>query len=534
MSDSVQQQLPRMDAEQALRDSEARLRAIFQTVVDGIVTIDQNGIIYSVNPAIQRLFSYREDEMLGRNVSMLMPSPFAEEHDRYLQNYLHTGVKKIIGIGREVLGRRKDGSTFPIDLAVSEHLERGRRMFTGLIRDVSERKRAEAERERLLHSERAARAEAERASKAKDDFLAALSHELRTPLTPVMLTLSLLEKAPDMPARFRPDLEVIRRGVQTEARLIDDLLDLTRVVSGKLVLRFQTADVHELILAASRTCVQTDGIQADFELTAAEHYVRADPARLQQVFWNLLSNAHKFTPIGGQILVRTGNPRPGLVRIEVRDSGRGIDPDLLHRIFNAFEQGDAAVARQFGGLGLGLAIARAIVDAHGGQIAAHSAGKGHGATFTVELATAPAPLSARSTATDSDAPHSGSTPPTPAAQPLRILLVEDHESTCKVVALALRHSGYEVHTARGAREAIDLVGRIRFDLMISDLGLPDGSGYDVMEHVARHYGLKGIALSGYGMSDDIRRSIEAGFSQHLTKPVDLQSLIAAVDQVAAG
>ncbi|HWP40630.1 MAG TPA: ATP-binding protein, partial [Tepidisphaeraceae bacterium] len=298
----------------------------------------------------------------------------------------------------------------------------------------------------------------------------------------------------------------------------------------KLVLRFQTADVHELILAASRTCAQTDEIHLDFELTAAEHYVRADPARLQQVFWNLLSNAHKFTPLGGKIVVRSGNPRPGLVRIEVHDTGRGIDPDLLTRVFDAFEQGNAAVARQFGGLGLGLAIARAIVDAHDGQIAAHSAGKGQGATFTVELATAPAPLAAAHAAADTATPPAGSATP----GPLRILLVEDHEPTCKVVALALRHSGYEVHTARGARQAMDLAARMQFDLMICDLGLPDGSGYEVMEYVARHYGLKGIALSGYGMSDDIRRSIEAGFSQHLTKPVDLQSLVSAVAQVVAG
>jgi signal transduction histidine kinase len=303
-----------------------------------------------------------------------MPSPFQEQHDGYLEHYRRTGDKRIIGIGREVIARRKDGSTFPMDLAVSELYIGGKRMFTGLIHDVTDRKRAEDQRDRLLTSERGARAEAERASKAKDEFIAALSHELRTPLTPALLMLSAMEHEPQLPPSVREDIEVVRRNVQLEARLIDDLLDLTRVVNKKMLLNLESADVHQLIHNAVETCRPDQSNNIVFDLSAAEHHVRADPTRLQQVFWNLLSNAHKFTPIGGTITIRSSNPAEGRLRVEVTDTGRGIEADLMPKIFNAFEQGDPNTARQFGGLGLGLAIAKAIVAAHNGEISSYSAG----------------------------------------------------------------------------------------------------------------------------------------------------------------
>src|SRR4051812_4390721 len=241
-------------AEQAMRDSEARHRAIFESALDGIITIDEHGIIESVNPATGRLFGYRADELVGQNVEMLIPPPYFERHRQQLIKYVTTGNKSIIGKAQEVMGRRKDGNIFPMELAVSELFLGGRRMFTGLVHDLTDRKAAEKERERLLASERAARAEAERASKAKDDFLAALSHELRTPLTPALLTLSLLERKKNLAPEMRADLEVIRRNVEIEARLIDDLLDLTRVMHKKLVMHFQSVDVHQMIWQADRTC----------------------------------------------------------------------------------------------------------------------------------------------------------------------------------------------------------------------------------------------------------------------------------------
>ena len=508
-------------SEQEVRDGLARYRAIFDTAVDGIITIDQRGIVESMNPAAERMFGYAAQEVVGKNVSMLMPAPFKEEHDTYLGNYLETGNKKIIGIGREVVGRRKDGSTFPMDLAVSELSIGGKRMFTGLIRDVTDRKRAEMQLTSLLQRERSARAEAERASKAKDDFLAALSHELRTPLTPALLTLSLLDHDPDIPAKCRPDLEVIRRNVEMEARLIDDLLDLTRVVNRKMTFSFQTVDVHQMIRNAAKTCETGDGIDVALHLDAPEHHVRADPGRLQQVFWNLLNNAYKFTPIGGSISVHTNSPQRGRIRVDVIDTGRGIDPALLPKIFNAFEQGNPQTARSFGGLGLGLAISKAITDAHDASLTATSPGKGLGSTFTVELATAAAI-------------HSDHAEPTPIERAidkaLRVLVVEDHEPTSRVISRLLRQMGHQARIADSVRNAIEISEAEHFDLMISDLGLPDGSGYEVMAYVQKRFGLKGIALSGYGMNEDIQRSLEAGFTQHLTKPVDLQTLMSAVER----
>ena len=377
------------DQDALLRDSAARHRAVFDSALDGIVTIDGNGVIESVNPATERLFGYSASELVGRDINVLMPAPFQGEHEQYLQSYLKTGIKKIIGAGREVVGLRKDGSTFPMDLAVSEMSIGGRKMFTGLIHDISDRKEAEKERERLLASERAARAEAERASKTKDDFLAALSHELRTPLTPALLTVSLLERDRELPQRCRADIEVIRRNVEMEARLIDDLLDLTRVLNKKMLMEFENVDVHQILWNADRNCRTEDGIEVSFDLAATEHHTRGDPTRLQQVFFSILSNAHKFTPIGGRIRVHSFNPEPGKLSVEITDTGRGIEPTLLPRIFNAFEQGDPQTARGFGGLGLGLTISKAIIDAHAATLEAHSAGKGQGSAFKIELATIP-------------------------------------------------------------------------------------------------------------------------------------------------
>jgi PAS domain S-box-containing protein len=492
------------------------------------ITIDQQGIIETVNPAAMRLFGYGAEEMIGRNVKFLMPSPDQERHDTYLRNYVETDVKKIIGIGREVVGLRKDGGTFPMDLAVSEFSVAGRRMFVGLIHDLSDRKKIEREREELLRRERQARAEAERANHAKDEFLAALSHELRTPLTPALLTLTLLERDPNTPPHMRGDIETIRRHVELEAHLINDLLDLTRIINGKLSLRMDVVDVHEILANAERICRQHDGINVRVELNAAKHHVHGDTVRLQQVFWNLISNAHKFTPIGGTITIRTANV-DDQVQVKIIDTGRGIEADQMSRLFSAFEQGDPNVARRFGGLGLGLVISKAILSSHEGLIDVQSAGKGKGSTFTVSLAAVPAPVGRKPPVSPIAAPPVVSLP----KRGLKILLVEDHEPTLKMMTRLLEQYGHRVTTAATAKAALDATDASEFDLMISDLGLPDGSGCDVMRHISDKSHTKGIALSGYGMREDIQRSLDAGFSLHLTKPVDLHQLMSAVGKVVA-
>jgi signal transduction histidine kinase len=393
----------------------------------------------------------------------------------------------------------------------------------GLGIDITDRRRDEEDL-------RAAKEAAEAANRAKDRFLAVLSHELRTPLTPVLAALSALEKDPAVPAALRPSLDMIQRNIALEARLIDDLLDLTGIANGKLQLGFAPVDLHALIrqvvqicggeLAAKGLCVETD-------LAASPSHVQGDSDRLHQVLWNLVRNAVKFTPEGGRITARTWNPAPGRVAVEVADTGIGIEPHLLTRIFDAFEQGRPEINQHFGGLGLGLAISRGLIEAHQGSLVAHSDGPGRGTTFRVDLAALDGvPPSAPETTRPEELPEPAAVPTSAS----RILLVDDHVDTLEITGLLLRNLSYEVDLAVDVRSALELADAIRFDLVVSDLGLPDGSGLDLMRELRDRYGLKGIALSGYGMQEDLRLSHLAGFVEHLVKPVTFQALQAAIER----
>jgi PAS domain S-box-containing protein len=388
----------------------------------------------------------------------------------------------------------------------------------GLGIDITERKRDEDDL-------RAAKEAAEAANRAKDRFLAVLSHELRTPLTPVLAALSVLEKDPAVPAALRSSLDMIQRNVALEARLIDDLLDLTRIANGKLQLGFAPVDLHALIRQVVQICgaeLDGKGLRVETDLAASPSHVRGDSDRLHQVLWNLVKNAVKFTPEGGRIVARTWNPSPGRVAIEIADTGIGIESHLLERIFDAFEQGRPEINQHFGGLGLGLAISRGLIEAHQGALQAHSDGPGRGTTFRVELDGLDEPL-------EEERPE---TRPEPAAaqSSVCLLLVDDHVDTLEITGLLLRNLSYEVHLAVDVRTALELASTVRFDLVVSDLGLPDGSGLDLMQELRDRYGLKGIALSGYGMPEDVRLSHLAGFVEHLVKPVTFQILQAAIER----
>ena len=401
--------------------------------------------------------------------------------------------------------------------------------FIGTVLDITERKRYVAELERAKEA-------AEAANRAKDQFLAVLSHELRTPLTPVLSTVQALESEPSLAPELREPIEMIRRNVELESRLIDDLLDLTRIAKGKLELDLQTVDAHEgvnNVLEMCRDELYSKGLHLRVDLGAGRHHVRADNARLQQVFWNLIKNAVKFTPEGGTITVRTSNPggsngagRDGTaprLLAEVRDTGIGIEPQVLPRIFDAFEQGERSITRRFGGLGLGLAISKALIDMQGGRLTADSDGRGRGSAFSVDLATVDPPLRR---------PHGGDGGRNDgAARPsLSILLVDDHEDTARAMGRLLQRLGYQVKTAHTVASALETFGRDRFDLVISDIGLPDGSGLELMRQIRQGRDVRGIALSGFGMEEDVRKSKEAGFFEHLTKPVNFQKLDAVIRQ----
>jgi len=390
--------------------------------------------------------------------------------------------------------------------------------------------------------------EAEASSRAKDHFLATLSHELRTPLTPVLALVSALQRDERLPQDVQEDISIIFRNIELEARLIDDLLDITRIARGKLELQFDTLDIRPIILHAIKTCCAHEAAEKMIicheELADETHTARVDAGRLTQVFWNLLKNAIKFTPPGGRIFVRSRrelHEGSSWLTVEVQDTGIGITPDVLPRIFGAFVQGDRKITQQFGGLGLGLAISKAIMDAHGGTISAHSEGHDKGSTFSIRV-----PLCSPAEVTGVVSKKS---PAAPAqrdreAPATHLLLVEDHADTAHVMARMLRRSGFHVTVASciaqglaetaAAHETVDANGRTHpIRLVISDLGLPDGSGTELMRELSENYHLPGIALSGFGMEDDVRRSEMAGFWRHLTKPVDFELLLANIREVLA-
>jgi signal transduction histidine kinase/CheY-like chemotaxis protein len=380
-----------------------------------------------------------------------------------------------------------------------------------------------AERGRAHAALEAQKVMVEAANHTKDNFLAMLSHELRTPLSPVLLAVETLQQECSRSVEARSALDIIRRNMAVEKRLIDDLLDINRIAKGKLELKLTSIDAHAQILDVVETCRSESAaksVKVELRLQAKDHYVAVDEARFQQIMWNLLKNAIKFSPEEGQITIFSANESRDNLTISLQDQGIGIDAETIERIFNPFEQGERSFKRRFGGLGLGLAISKSLAEAHGAALTVRSEGLNRGATFCLRMKTAAPPEDGR----------------TPQIQPrksspskLRILLVDDHVDTCTVMKKILAGRGHDVTVAQDIRSALEQARMNNFDLLISDVGLPDGSGMELLAQLKSNSEVAAIAMSGFGTDVDIERSLKAGFSQHLIKPVTLENLTAAVD-----
>jgi len=502
--------------EATLRERENQLRLITDHAPVYLAQLDRNHCYKFVNRPYAVSYNRQSHEIIGMHISQII----GNEAYTLIRGFLDEvvageQVESELQINLPLLGLR-----WMYFIFVPEFDEEGSiEGFVVVITDITQRKRSEEELEK-------ARDEALAASQAKDNFLGTLSHELRTPLNPVLLLASDAMNNDSLPPEIRTDFELIFKNVSLEARLIDDMLDLTRITQGKITLNTHVLDTHLLL----RECVEIvrnelNGKlqQLNLYLEAQNAFITGDPVRLQQIFWNLLRNAIKFTPYRGEITLRTRNV-DGSVLVEVSDSGIGLTPAEIDRAFKVFSQGehaDKGSPHRFGGLGLGLAICKLLVELHQGDIQVSSGGRDLGATFTVRLPSTVAPA----------APIGFFNPAeTTASAPLvrRILLIEDHDITRDVLSRLLRRHGHDVYAASDGASARALASESKYDLVISDLGLPDCDGHSLMSELYQTYGLNGIALSGYGMEKDIQKSMECGFYTHLTKPVQMDALLEAL------
>jgi PAS domain S-box-containing protein len=518
---------PRKMMEEALRESERRFAAFMRHLPAAAWIKDLEGRYVYANLEAERIFTTALPALLGKtDAEIFLPATARHFRENDRRALAIGGSIQTLEVLRQADG--EDHYSLVSKFALPGNREPA--FVAGVAFDITDQKRLEEQLRAARNLAEGAQAAAEHANRAKDHFLAVLSHELRTPLTPVVMGVSMLQDRPDIAPDVREMLEMVHRNVELEARLIDDLLDVSRIARGKIELSRRPVKLCTVIQRAVEVC------QADIEARrlyfgvdlgpAAPYWVDADVPRLQQVFWNLLKNAIKFTPHGGCVGIRC-RPNEKHVLVEVNDSGMGIEADALSRIFNAFEQAETSITRQFGGLGLGLAISKAIVEMHGGTIEAHSAGRDEGATFRICL-----PLIAPAGQPEVSAPAAS---PQRALRPLRILLVEDHGVTVNIMRKLLTLDGHTVETAGDVATALELTEKHTFDLLLSDLGLPDGSGHNRMRQLReRGHKFPGIVLSGYGQEEDIRRSYEVGFAAHLTKPVSREALAEAVASVRAG
>ena len=503
------------------------LASIVEYSDDAIISKDLDGLISSWNGGAERIFGYKADEVIGKPATILMPP------DRYNEE---TKILARIRAGRsvehyETVRQRKDGTLIDVSLSISPIRDEEGHIVgaSNISRDITEEKRAREERSRLLELEQQARAEAETANRLKDEFLATLSHELRNPLNVVIGYSEILRRSEDVGNNgfVGRAAEVIRRNALAQSQLVSDLLDLSRLQMGKLAINHQPVSLLTIITDALET-VKTDAETKNISLKLVANQdpfmVDGDPVRLGQIAWNLLNNSVKFTPAGGEITISLMAEGTG-AQFTVEDTGQGIAPEFLPHVFEIFRQGDASSSRRQGGMGIGLALVKQLAELHGGLVRAESKGVGQGARFSVWL-----PLREVETSASSGDFKIA----TGALQGTSILVVDDSTETTDMLGKLLEMDGAAVQTACGGREALKLANESSFDLVISDISMPEMDGYQLLQNLRRLPQMKNVpalALTGYGRVSDIDRARREGFSQHFTKPIDIDKLMRSVREL---
>ena len=516
-------------AEKTLR----HLAAIVETTDDAVISKDLDGIITSWNPAAERLYGYKAEEMIGKPVKVLIPPEWPDEEHRILAR-----IRRGERIDHyETVRIAKDGRRLDVSLTVSPIRDASGKVIgaSKIARDITEQKRTQEEIARLLAAERAARQDAEVASRTKDEFLATLSHELRTPLTAMLGWLTILRAHKLDKKTTEHAIETIERNAKAQAQLIEDLVDISRIVGGKLNLEVVPTEVMPVIDAAIevvRPAADAKEITIEVNYDATVGPVAGDASRLQQIIWNLLSNAVKFTPNGGRVTVDFRR-RGRFAEVVVRDTGIGISADFLPYVFERFRQAESSATRSHRGMGLGLAIVRHLVELHGGTVAAESDGENRGTTITIHLPLAAVEKrqSARiSRKTNGDEAH--------ALKGLRVLLVEDEPDARELIAMVLRSSGAQVDAVDSAKGALESLLLFAPDVLVSDIGLPLESGYDLIRKVralaTETKKVPAIALTAFATENDRKLSLSAGFQAHLAKPVEPGDLLNTIKGVING
>jgi len=526
----------RKAAEKALEVSEVRYRRLFEAAHDGILVLNvEDRRIAEVNPFMVDLLGYPREYFVGKELWEIGVFTDKAESQAALQQVKETGSIRFEN--KPMLDR--NGRRHEVEIVANIYQEDHSPVIQCNIRDISERKRFEDEREAHLHNEQLLRMEAETANRAKDLFLATLSHEMRTPLNAIVGWIRILRGESCDAADLHEGLEVIQRNTTAQVQLIEDVLDVSRIVSGKLRLEIKPCELIESIRAGVeviRPAAEARDITLTMQLDPAASRTSCDAARIQQVVWNLVSNAVKFTPKGGNVRVMLNREQSSL-RIAVTDSGQGISPELLPFVFDRFRQADSSTRRRFGGLGLGLSIVKHIVEMHGGTAEAASDGPGRGSTFTIRL-----PIRAVRINEDGDDEPSEAERGAIAASAIvqdvvrldgvRVLIVDDEPDARRLLTRVLEDAGAHVTAAASAAEALDALAKSRPDILVSDLGMPDEDGFDLIRRVrARGYSVKdlpAVALTAFVHKEDQRRTLLAGFQIHISKPVDPHDLTAVV------